>query len=189
MALALGLCLAARAESRYGHGAGAGVNATARVSLSVTVPRIILLRIGSAGGTVDTVSWAVNATIPGAPPTTAAPGDGNAVTWNNALPTFTNTVTGNSLAVRAYTNVAGATLSCVAPAWSAAGGPPNVRFTVGSAGPLSHPGGNLGACASRAIARGAVRQATWTYNLSNTGAATWRSGTYTATLTYTATAP
>lgn len=190
--LATGLLAgAASAESTYGTGNGANVRATARLALSVEVPKLIVLRVGAAGAGQTTVTWNVNASIPGPPAVAPVTGNNQAFNWGATTPTFATAVAGaNAVQVRAYTNALGATLSCTAPTWNTAGGPPNANFTVTSTGAaLTHPGANLGACGSRTIARGAVRASTWTYNLSNAGAVGWRAGTYTATVTYTATAP
>jgi hypothetical protein len=188
-----------QAESTYGYSTTGATNATARVNLSVTVPRIILLRVGTAGTTLDTASWAIGATIPLTPSgTTAAattPAGGTAAAWNDTAPTFAATPTGNTVTVAAYTNTGSSTLGCSATAVAPATGPALTAFTVSTTGTLTHPGTGatpaLSTCASTptTIASGAVRTASWTYNLDATGAATWAPGSYASVVTYTATAP
>ena len=56
----------AMAESQYGSGTGT-ITAQARVNLSVTVPKLILLRVGSTDTTIDTVTWASTLSIPPVP--------------------------------------------------------------------------------------------------------------------------
>lgn len=189
--LVLGLVLAlgagsAMAESTYGFSStGAGnVTATARVNLSVTVPKLILLRVGSTNTTVDTVSWTLAANIP-AVPTTPVNGNGTAVDWDGSAPTLTPN-TPAALNVYAWTNAASATINCVVGAWSATGGPTNADFTVTVTGTLPHPGANLGACASTTFTSNSLRSGTWQYALGGTPGS-WAAGTYTSTVTYTAT--
>lgn len=195
-ALALGTALAlacsghALAESQYGYSStGTGsVTATAKVNLSVVIPKLILLKVGSSAGTQDTVSWAASLSIPATPtiPTTTA--NNTVVPWDGTAPTVTTTPTGNVLNVAAWTNAGSATINCSIGTWSATGGPANTSFTVTSGGttPLPHPGANLGSCASTTISTNTLMSGTWTYALTGT-ASSWSAGTYTNAVTYTAT--
>lgn len=197
-ALALGTALAlacsghALAESQYGYSStGTGsVTATAKVNLSVVIPKLILLKVGSSAGTQDTVSWAASLSIPATPtipiPTTTA--NNTVVPWDGTAPTVTTTPTGNVLNVAAWTNAGSATINCSMGTWSATGGPANTSFTVTSGGttPLPHPGANLGSCASTTISTNTLMSGTWTYALTGT-ASSWTAGTYTNAVTYTAT--
>ncbi len=45
------------AESKWAVGTGPDLTASARLKVKVIVPKIIILRIGSSGATVDTISW------------------------------------------------------------------------------------------------------------------------------------
>lgn len=179
----------AQAESTYGYSSsGAGsVTATARINLSVAVPKMILLRVGSADSTVDTLSWSVTQTIPAG---AVAPvnGSGTGVNWDGTAPTVA--VSGTQAAVAsAWTNATSGTLTCSATAVAPAGGPTLANFTVvASAGAtsLAHPGANLGACASTGFTSNQVRSSTWTFTLGGTPAS-WPAGTYTSVVTYTAT--
>ena len=191
-ASAAGLALVsggALAESTYGYAAsGAGtVTATARINLSVTVPKLILLRIGSASTTVDTESWTVSASIPGTPTVPAATANNVPVNWSGAVPTLTASAPPAALNVFAWTNATTPTIDCAMGAWTGpAGGPANANFTITVTGTLPHPGANLGACASNVFAANTLASGTWQYALGGTPGS-WPAGVYTNTITYTAT--
>jgi len=179
---------AAMAESTYGYASsGAGtVTATARINLSVTVPKMILLRVGSANTTVDTLSWNVTQTIP-AGAVTPVNGASTAVNWDGNAPTVGVSAAQTAVA-SAWTNASSATINCSATAVAPATGPTLANFAVsGATGGtnLSHPGANLGACTSTAFGSNAVYSSTWTYTLGGTPA-TWPAGAYSSTVTYTA---
>lgn len=193
-ALALGAALAlastgqALAESQYGFSStGTGtVTATAKVNLSVVIPKLILLKVGTSNATQDTVSWAATLAIPAVPTTPTTTANNTVVPWDGTVPTVTTTATGNVLNVAAWTNAGSATINCAIGTWSATGGPANTSFTVGTTGTLPHPGGNLGSCASTTIGSNNLLTGTWTYALTGT-ASSWTAGTYTNAVTYTAT--
>ncbi|RSZ32247.1 MULTISPECIES: hypothetical protein [unclassified Variovorax] len=188
LALSLaGLALAAgnaMAESQYGSGTGT-ITAQAKVNLSVTVPKLILLRVGSTNTTVDTVTWTSSLSIPGVP-TTPVVGNNTNVDWSGAAPTVTATSAANVLNVYAWTNAGAGTINCAMGAWAPlTGGPTNADFTVATTGTLPHPGANLGACASTSFNSNVAASGTWTYTLGGS-AASWVANTYTNTITYTA---
>jgi hypothetical protein len=191
-AIGVGMALAsapALAESTYGYSStGTGVvTATARVNLSVTVPKLILLKVGSSGATADTLAWTTSFSIPDTPtvPTTTA--NNAAVSWNGtAAPTVAASANPAAVAVAAWSNSAGSTVNCAATAF-AAGGPTLANVTVTATGTLPHPTGNLGACtATPAIAANTLVSGTWAYALGGTPAS-WAAGAYNAVVTYTAT--
>jgi len=175
---------AAMAESQYGSGTGT-ITAQAKVNLSVTVPKLILLRVGSTNTTVDTVAWTSGLSIPAVPTTPLAGVNNTNVDWSGAAPVVTPTATGNTLTVYAWTNAGAGTINCAVGAWNAIGGPANADFTVTTTGTLPHPGANLGACASTTFTSNTVATGTWAYALGGTPAA-WVANTYTNTITYTA---
>lgn len=195
-ALALGAALAVActgqvlAESQYGYSStGSGsVTATATVKLSVVVPKLILLKVGSSNGVQDTVSWTTALTIPPTPGTTPTTTANNTVVpWNGtAAPTAATTATGNVVNVSAWTNATNANINCAMGTWVGTGGPGNADFEVTTAGSLPHPGGNLGACASTTINSNTLLTGTWTYALTGTPTS-WKAGTYTNSVVYTAT--
>ena len=178
----------ALADSQYGSSTtGTNVTAQANVKLSVAVPKLILLRVGSTNTTIDTVSWTTSFSIP-AVPTAPVVGNNTSVDWNGAAPTSTLN-TPAALTVYAWTNAGTGTLTCAAPTWvPATGGPANTDFTVTVTGTLPHPGTNL-ACgaASATIPSNSVATGTWAYGLASASAASWKAGSYTAQVIYTAT--
>lgn len=180
----------AMAESTYGYNsAGTGtVTATARVNLSVSVPKLILLKVGTAGAVVDTLSWTLGYSIPATPTIPAVTGNNVAVVWSGAAPTSPAMTNPAALAVSAWTNAATtSTVNCAMGTWvGPAGGPANVDFTVTSTGTLPHPGANLNVCAATAFPKNTVATGTWAYALGGTPAS-WPAGAYTNVVTYTAT--
>ena len=191
LALIAGACLSlvgtnALAESTYGYNAaGTGnVTATAQVKLSVTVPKLILLRVGSANTTVDTLAWTA---VPSIPATPTAPSNGNnvGVDWDGAAPTITAGTQPAALNVYAWTNATDATINCAVGTWVGTNSPANADFAVTVIGTLPHPGANLGACASTTFPSRTLASGTWAYVLSGTPAS-WGAGVHTTTVTYTA---
>jgi hypothetical protein len=177
----------AAAESTYGYASGGSgtVTATAHVNLSVSVAKLILLRVGSANGTVDTASWTFGASIPGVPTAPVSGNNNTAVNWDGTAPTLSAT-NPSALNVYAWTNATTPTINCAMGSWSATGGPANSDFTVTVTGTLPHPGANLGACASTSFSANTLVSGTWSYALGGTPAS-WKAGTYSNTITYTAT--
>lgn len=183
----LGLALTAlpaMAESQYGSGTGT-ITAQAKVNLSVTVPKLILLRVGSTNTTVDTVTWTSTLSIPGVPTAPLASVNNTNVDWNGAAPTVATASAAATLTVYAWTNAGTGTINCAVGAWNATGGPANADFTVTTTGNLPHPGPNLGACVSTSFPSNVVATGTWAYALGGTPAS-WAANTYTNVITYTA---
>ena len=185
LALASG---AALAESQYGYASsGTGtVTATARVNLSVTVPKLILLRVGSANTTLDTLSWTAALTIP-AVPTTPANGNDQFVNWDGAAPGAGSVTNPGAVSVWAWTNSSGGgSLNYAATAF-AANGPVLGDIAVASGAGLAHPGTALAASGTAVtFARNAVQTGSWTDSLGGTPAS-WVAGAYMSTVTDTAT--
>ncbi|WP_155947387.1 hypothetical protein, partial [Pseudacidovorax intermedius] len=127
VALAVGALAStpALAESTYGYASsGTGtVTANARVNLSVTVPKLLLLRVGSANTVVDTLSWTSGYSIPAAS-TVPTTGNNTAVNWDANAPTATAGTQPGALAVTAWTNAGSGTINCAVAAWSPASGGP-----------------------------------------------------------------
>jgi hypothetical protein len=93
LAILAGACLSllgtnALAESTYGYNAaGTGVViAKARLNLVINVPKLILLRVGSSGATVDTLTWNSGLTWATAPGTLTN-GNNQATNWDGTAPT------------------------------------------------------------------------------------------------------
>jgi len=186
LALAAGMALA---ESQYGYGTGApAVTAQAHLNLSVTVPKLILLRVGAQTGTGDTLSWTAPITWATAPTVTA--GDNQAANWDGTAPTLGTVTNPAAVPVSAWTNSSGGgSLTYTAAAFAPTGGPLLANIGVSSGAGLAHPGGATlvatGAAASTFVPS-AVATGTWTFSLTGT-ALTWTPGTYTTVITYTAT--
>ena len=193
LAILAGACLSllgtnALAESTYGYNAaGTGVAANARLNLVINVPKLILLRVGSSGATVDTLTWNSGITWVTAPGT-LTDGDNQATNWDGAAPTVTITNPADVSAFAWTNNSGGGSLAYAATAFGA-GGPALGDITVTSAPGLAHPDPSPLAIASTgatAFARNTLATGSWSFALGGTPAA-WTAGQYTSTVTYTAT--
>ncbi len=198
----------AQAEQTIGvQPAGTPASATARVNVRVTVPKVVILRVGAADATISDVDFTVGLS----PAVAGAPG--NSLAYSGAIPpalattvatTNPTTAPTNSAAVLttgAWTNVAGTNLSCAlstlsgatpfaAGATTSAGVPGTNDIRVEGTTP-AHPGTSLGQCdgtTSTPIAPLTALSGTFTYTLalaSNAVAA----GSYGNVVTYTAATP
>lgn len=201
LAAAMGLVLAsgfAQAESTYGYNAtGAGpVVATARVTVNVTVPRMILLRVGTSGATVDALNFAASLGIPGgltaAAVTLAGTGDSLASGWDGATaPTFT-APTAQSLVASAWTNSTGGGqlgLATVVNTALAGLSPASITVTpTAGAGALpAHPANTATNANFGTFARNVVHSASWAYSVSAVALGAADPGSYSQETTYTAT--
>lgn len=183
---------ALHAESTYGYSTdGSAVSATARVDVTVTIPKLVLLRVGSGSTTVDAVNLALTPVIPGA--TTATLGSSQAMDtgWDGqTLPSFTAPTVGTSVVAAAWTNNAtGASLSGVAttPAGLSATAI-TVTATAGTNGNLlDHPGATTGSASVVNLGANTLYTANWAYNVDPAAIATSTAGAYTQNVTYTAT--
>ena len=199
LAILAGACLSllgtnALAESTYGYSAaGTGVvTANARLNLVINVPKLILLRVGSSGATVDTLTWNSGITWMTAP-ATLTDGDNQATNWDGAAPTVTIT---NPAAVSAFawTNSSGGGSLAYAATPFTAGGPTLGDITVTSAPGTSayglvHPTPNPLAAAgtgATVFAKNTLATGSWSFALGGSPV-TWPAGQYTSQITYTAT--
>ena len=174
---------------------GAGpVVANAALNFTLTVPKVIALRVGRAtaadtiaiGTTINTGvnTWGTDAAAP-----TAASLFGAPTYVGTATPAASGDML-NKVQAYAWTNVAaGGTLTCAAPV----GTINPADLSVASVGVLGHPtpGPLSAACpsAGTAIAAlGAVKTAAWTYTFIG-DFTTYNAGGFTSAVTYTATAP
>ena len=184
----------AMAESSYGYSTSSPlgtVSANARVNLAVTVPKLILLRVGSASGPVDTITW-TGAASWNTNPSPVMDGNNQPADWDGGSPSFNFTAgPTNALAVYAWhNNGSNASLTFTSTTFGA-GGPTLANVAVGATGPSpgstpAHPGGNLGTAAPVNLTSNTLYNGTWTYTLGGT-ATGWLAGSYSATVTYTAT--
>ena len=194
LAILAGACLSllgtnALAESTYGYNAaGTGVVANARLNLVINVPKLILLRVGSSGATVDTLTWNSGLTWATAPGTLTN-GNDQPTDWDGADPTAVTTTNPADVSAFAWTNNSSGGLLAYAATPFAAGGPTLGDITVTSAPGLAHPDPSPLAIASTgatAFARNTLATGSWSFALGGTPAA-WTAGQYTSQITYTAT--
>ena len=194
LAILAGACLSllgtnALAESTYGYNAaGTGVAANARLNLVINVPKLILLRVGSSGATVDTLTWNSGLTWATAPGTLTN-GNNQPTDWDGAAPTAATTTNPADVSAFAWTNsLGGGSLAYAATAFGA-GGPTLGDITVTSAVGLAHPTPVALATDSTGPAtftKNALATGTWSFALGGSPTA-WTAGQYTSQITYTAT--
>ncbi len=175
------------AESRItalpGTATGA-MSATARLDFQILVPKILYLKVGTAGAAIDTVQFSVGLTgitVPTNDAVFAGPPSG----------AFTTTATGNAVGVNLWTNNGSATLGCAGAALTSGSNSialTAITVTNAAAGGLAHPGGSL-ACttANRGSAGFNNLSDTWTFAYAP--ATLPAAGNYTTQVTYTATNP
>ena len=194
LAILAGACLSllgtnALAESTYGYNAaGTGVAANARLNLVINVPKLILLRVGSSGATVDTLTWNSGITWVTAP-ATLTDGDNQATNWDGTAPGTGTTANPAAISAFAWTNsLGGGSLAYAATAFGA-GGPTLGDIAVTSASGLVHPDPSplaLASTGATAFARNTLATGRWSFALGGTPD-TWTAGQYTSQITYTAT--
>jgi hypothetical protein len=180
-------CGLSQAESTSGYSAaGTGtVTATARVNLSVTVPKLILLRVGAAGGTPTNLAWTAVPTIP-AGAATPLTGSNQAATWDGTAPVFGGVTNPGAVAAFAWTNSSGGgSLACATT--SLTGGLAAADFAVASGAGLAHPGTTAACATPTTFARNAVQSGSWTYSILPATLNGLAAGAYSGLITYTAT--
>ena len=194
LAILAGACLSllgtnALAESTYGYNAaGTGVAANARLNLVINVPKLILLRVGSSGATVDTLTWNSGLTWATAPGTLTN-GNNQPTDWDGADPTAVTTTNPADVSAFAWTNSSGGGSLAYAATAFGAGGPALGDITVTSASGLVHPAPSPLAAASTGatvFAKNILATGSWSFALGGTPV-TWTAGQYTSQITYTAT--
>lgn len=178
---------ALHAESTYGYsdtGTGA-VSATARVNVNVTIPKLIMLRVGSEGATVDNVNIALAPTSG-----SFANGDNQTFNWDGTAPVFAAS-TAAGLNAFAWTNAAGATLTgavSTPDAGTTGLSAAAILVSAGATDTLQHPGANTGTFTTLPIAANTLLTGTWTYSVDAAAAAAATAGAFSQTVTYTASA-
>jgi hypothetical protein len=189
LALPIDLALA---ESTYGYAASpfatdVSVSATARVKMTVDIPLVALLRVGSAGAAIDEVKLVAGSlSIPGGP-ATPTPGNSQPSTWNGQPPTFTvGTSTNSTLSAYAWHNaLGGGVLSCSTDTQGLLPTDISVTAVAGLATKLSHPGNDIACGGTTSVAHNTVYDASWTYAVSSATLSTMAGGSKAqATVTY-----
>lgn len=176
----------ASAESTYGYDStGTGpVEATAKAKVTVKVPLLILLRVGTAGSTVDELTFTA------APTGMTTDGNSNAISWDGTAPAFSATAApSDTLAAYGWTNSpGGGSLTCAAAdaKFTAADGLTPADITVTNAGTLAHPGATTACGSTTAMAKNTLLSSSWTYAVKPAALQTAAAGTHTETITYTA---
>lgn len=171
---------AALAESQYGMGVD-GVKASAAIQLRVNVPNLILLRVGSAGATVDELEWTTGFKVPSG---TELWGSGTGtVDWTGEEPTGI-VKEPEALAVYAWTNNReGGGLTFEAGEFAGAG-PKLKDVKVKWGNDLPHPGENLGEVSDQKFGPFKVAQDKWLYTLDGSQPADWAAGVYETKVVY-----
>ena len=192
VALVVSACLAvtgqALADSSYGYqssGTG-GVSAKANVKVTVTVPELVVLRVGSAD-VIDELKLKAQATVSGAPGLITADGNNKTATWDN---TATPTLASDSKSVNMFvwTNANNVKLTCSSDTGLSTINLAPKDIKVASSGDINHPGTTTECAAgtNTAIPRTKLSTATWTYSVDATALSAAYAGTATQTTTYTA---
>jgi hypothetical protein len=177
--LASALPLTAQAESSFTSGNTANLQTQARVNFQINIPKFVSLRVGSAGGTIDTIAFSPLAADVGVGgPQAGTGGDltNGRVTVRVAGNNGDMTLDADSPASAPLTNGAGDTI-----AWT------QITVTAANGAP-AHPVVNGGSVALPATNRVVnILAGDWTYAYAN--AAVVPEGTYTGQIVYTATVP
>lgn len=187
-----------KAESTYGYSAAgaAGVTATARVNINVTVPTLILLRVGAATGE-STLNFSATPNATAAPTSAtlaALTGDTSnaAANWDGTAPTF-SAPTGQTVRAYAWTNSAGGgQLGLASVVNTALTGIDPAAITVDATGVNgampAHPANTATNANFGTFTRNTLHAADWTYSVDATALNAASAGTYEQVTTYTASA-
>ncbi|HTO44843.1 MAG TPA: hypothetical protein VML56_12270 [Burkholderiales bacterium] len=188
LALALAIPLAAQAESNVSTGAGA-LTTTARVDFSVVIPKILFLRVGSAGAGIDSIVFTVpSGSVGNATPIAGTGGDLTNGVVTAVVQANSGTVTLNATATGALSDGAGDSINYTQIVTTAA---TNTTATVLAAPVLAN--GTSGNVTLTPVSKIVNQDAKWTYTYSNS--AVVPAGTYggvntnNSRVTYTATMP
>lgn len=175
------LPVVAHAESNVSTGTGT-LTATGRVNFSITIPRVLFLQVGTgtllaSNGTIDTIAFTPSAGVVGsgaAVAATAGSGDlGN-----------------GQVTVRVIGNVGSVALTATGPATLTNGTGGTIAWTqivTAVSGGTTHPIINGAGVSYPASGNVVNLTGGWTYTYANS--VTPAAGTYTGTVTYTATTP
>ncbi len=177
----------------------ASVSTAARLDFTINIGKFVFFRVGTgayptASGTIDTVAFALQPTIPGGAVT---PGNGSnvAVNWSGAAPTTSVTGTNTSVAVEVRSN--GGTVSLTAAMTTALASGANtipasqIQLATSDANlpapsvPNTGTGPAVSVVATAFAGLVTQRSANWTVSYANT--ATPAAGLYTGQITFTAT--
>jgi len=172
LALALAIPLAAQAESTVQTGAGA-LTANARVDFSIVIPKILFLRVGTAGAGIDLITFTVpSGSVGNSTPISGTGGDLTGGVVTAVVQANSGTVTLNAQATGALSDgAAGDTISYSQIVTTAA---TNTTATILQAPVLAN--GTSANITLTPVSKIVNQDAKWTYTYSNT--AVVPAGTY-----------
>ncbi len=193
---AVGMVGVAQAESRISAIDGATVGpmtTNAKLNFKVVVPKILFLRVGALGATVNNVTFTVGltgalATLPVA----------DAVYGGALPPAFTSSVADDegasdgAITVGLWTNNGSSNLTCAGAALTSGGNTialSNVTVANSATGTLGHPGTSLACTGTNARGSTGVNNLADTWTFAYAPATLPAAGNYTTTITYTASQP
>ena len=178
--LAVALCAAsAHAASNFATGAAGTLTTSVNLNFSITIPRFVFLRVGSAAS-VNTLAYAPTVT--------------QIVNNTGVLATGGDTGAGNSdVTVQVIGNGGGnVTLTAATGAANLVSGGNNMPWTTLTAtsptGTVTAPPFNSGSTVLTPVSGVVNQSGSWRYTW-NSGGAIYPSGTYTGTVTYTVSMP
>ncbi len=187
---------AARAESTYGYnstGSGAIASVTAKADLKITVqiPQLILLKVGTSGSTIDEVILGASISIPATPTTPTTTGNNQPVNWDGNAPTISFSTTSSAVSAAAWTNASGGgslTASTTGFGTAISGLDSGDIQVASSGGSLTHPGTttDFSSVTPTTFSKNTVTVATWTYSVNPAMVASLGTGSASQTITYTA---
>jgi hypothetical protein len=180
---------AVHAESRISSVAAATstVNTSARLNFAVNVPRILYLRVGDAGTTVNTVTF--NVSLAPTSNTNYAGGVPSSIGGTTVTDDSAGGGPAGGIAVQLWTNNGTSTLNCTGAALtSGANTIPLSAITATATGGLSHPGTSL-ACAGTPVGSAGTNALSGNWAFAYAPATLPPAGAYTTVVTYTASQP
>ena len=172
------------ADSTFGYnskGTGGGA-AEANVKVTVTVPELVVLRVGSAGAAIDELRLQAAATIKGAPGLIKTDGNNQAATWDElATPTLDSDR--QKIEMYVWTNAKGVQLKCSSDTGLSGLNLLPRDIQVES---TMHPGATTECTDSVEIPRNEAISDTWAYSVDSTALSSAYAGTASQVTTYTA---
>lgn len=168
------------------------LSTTARLNFAVNVPRILYLRVGDAGATINTVTFTAGLAGITVPTTDSVTAAAPPVGLGTMAVADTNGASDGQVGVQLWTNNGTANLNCAGAALtSGANTIPLSAITVtslASGGSLAHPGSSL-SCTSATRGSAGTNNLTDTWTFAYAPAALPAAGAYTTVVTYTASQP
>jgi len=174
------MSLAAQAASNFASGNSGTLTTSVNLNFSITIPRFVMLRVGSASS-VNTLTY--------------APTANEIVNSTGVLPTGGDTGAGNTdVTVRVIGNGGGnITLTAVTSAPNLVSGANTMPWTTLAAssptGSITAPPFNSGSTVLTPSVGVVNQTGSWRYTWTNPPSTVYASGTYTGTVTYTAAMP